>query len=140
MNIKFNKKELNHEYNSGPFFITQKLLTDFKKLNILSKTCAYNANDGEISAEICNLFIPSLNKPEISLEFGDIDFFAGQTTEFLSKVYLGDILTAKTKLSKVYSKTGRSGHMVFVEWETIFKNQTNNYVSKVTDSFVRIEI
>ena len=59
--------------------------------------------------------------------------------DLLSDVSSGDTLTASTKLSNVYSKTGRSGKMVFIEWKIIFKNQKDEYVSKIKESFVRIE-
>ena len=138
MNIKYAKKELDREYYSGPFLITEKLIAQFKNLNIAKNQSTIFDNNVS-SAEICNLFMPSLHKPDIKIEFGNLVFFAGQTMDLLSDVSSGDTLTASTKLSNVYSKTGRSGKMVFIEWKIIFKNQKDEYVSKITESFVRIE-
>ena len=47
------------------------------------------------------------------------------------------VMNASTKLHNVYSKTGRSGKMVFVVWQTTFKNQDDVVVAFVNESFVR---
>ena len=54
-------------------------------------------------------------------------------------MYAGDQLTASSHLKDVYAKTGRSGTMVFVVWETTFRNQHGDVVAEVQESFARRE-
>ena len=135
MNISYDKSILNSAYTSGPFIITKDLIIKFNNLTNVKK----NLNPEHIDPSICNLFISSLNKPDLKLDFGNIDFFAGETIDLISDVKVGDELTATTKLLNVYSKTGRSGKMIFVEWNTVFKNQNAELISNIKESFVRIE-
>ena len=46
-------------------------------------------------------------------------------------------IETSTMLKEVYAKTGRSGKMVFVVWETSFTNQNNEDVARVRESYVR---
>ncbi len=78
-----------------------------------------------------------LTVPAGPAEFGDTGFFAGQAIECLAPVRPGDTLLATTKLRDVYAKTGRSGKMVFVAWETTFTNQRSEAVALVRDTHVR---
>jgi acyl dehydratase len=48
----------------------------------------------------------------------------------------GDRLTASSHLKDVYTKTGRSGTMVHVVWETTFSNQDGVVVADVQRSQV----
>ena len=95
--------------------------------------------EGDIIAPstICNIFVNGLTRPDIKLEFGDLSFFAGQSIECKKSIQPEDVLNAYTKLHNVYSKTGRSGKMVFVVWQTTFKNQQGEVVAFVNESFVR---
>ena len=64
---------------------------------------------------------------------------AGQRVQPIAPVYAGDQLTASSHLKDVYAKTGRSGIMVFVVWETTFRNQHGDVVAEVQESFARRE-
>ncbi|MBM3222980.1 MAG: MaoC family dehydratase, partial [Candidatus Tectomicrobia bacterium] len=75
--------------------------------------------------------------PDIQLAFGEMTLFANQAIEPLAPIKAGDTLEARTKLQEVYAKTGRSGTMVFMVWETSFMNQHGTTVLRVQDSFVR---
>ena len=55
------------------------------------------------------------------------------------KIVAGDSLTASSHLKEVYPKTGRSGTMVFVVWETTFRNQKGQVVADVQESFAARE-
>ena len=70
---------------------------------------------------------------------GDVGFFAGQAIESHAPIRPGDTLNATTKLKEVYAKTGRTGTMVFVVWETTFSNQNGTVVAEVEESFARRE-
>jgi len=140
MNIEYDKNKLGIEYESGPFFITEELIKKFKDISHIKSQIQEPDNLTTVPIQICNLFMPSLNKPDIKLKFGNLLFFAGQTIDFLSDIKIGDSLTATTNLAKVYSKTGRSGNMVFIEWDTNFKTQSGNLVSNIKESFVKIKV
>ena len=81
-----------------------------------------------------------LNRPNLGLDFGNATLFASQSLECRRDIRPGDNLKGTTKLSKVYSKTGRSGKMVFAIWETTFRNRNDETVTKIFDSFVTREI
>ena len=140
MNIEYDKNKLGIEYESGPFFITEELIKKFKDISHIRSQIQEPDNLTTVPIQICNLFMPSLNKPDIKLKFGNLLFFVGQTIDFLSDIKIGDSLTATTNLAKVYSKTGRSGKMVFIEWDTNFKTQSGNLVSNIKESFVKIKV
>ena len=85
----------------------------------------------------CNIFIEGFRRPDIKLAFGDTGLFASQAIEPLAPIRAGDTLQATTKLENVYAKTGRSGKMVFVVWQTRFTNQKGETVVVLRDAFVR---
>ena len=87
----------------------------------------------------CAVFVRGLGRPDIKLKFGNISFHANESMETLAPVYAGDTLTATTRLKDVYAKTGRSGTMAFVVWETSFANQKGQQVATVQESFVSRE-
>jgi len=85
----------------------------------------------------CTIFVRGLGRPDIKLNFGRLGFHAGEAVEELAPIYAGDTLTATTRLKDVYTKTGRSGTMAFVVWETAFNNQHGQTVAVVKESHVR---
>ena len=87
----------------------------------------------------CTLFVRGFNRPDIKLRFGRTRFHAGEAIENLAPIYTGDTLTATTRLKEVYTKTGRSGAMAFVVWETSFANQHGQQVATVQETFVNRE-
>ena len=62
---------------------------------------------------------------------------AGQRVQALAPICAGDQLNASSHLKDVYAKTGRTGTMVFVVWETTFTNQDGKVVAEVEESFAR---
>jgi hypothetical protein len=54
-------------------------------------------------------------------------------------IIAGDSLSASTFLKEVYPKTGRTGTMVFMVWETVFTNQKGERVADVQESFAARE-
>ena len=87
----------------------------------------------------CAIFVRSFGRPDIKLKFGRTGFHAGEAIESILPIHVGDTLTAKTRLKEVYAKTGRSGTMAFVVWETSFTNQRGQQVVAVQESMVRRE-
>ena len=139
--LRYNRSLLNKEQPLGSFTVTEEAILRFAECT--GETSPLEAAEAlELGGLIapptfCNLFISAAERPDIELEFGDTGFFAGQAIDCRGVVRPGDVLSATTALRDVYSKTGRSGTMVFAVWETTFTNQRGEAVSAVRESFVR---
>ena len=143
--LRYNRDLLNKEQPLGSFTVTEEAILRFAECTGETSPL-FTDNEGAEASELggliapptfCNLFISAAERPDIELEFGDTGFFAGQAIDCLGVVRPGDVLSATTALRDVYSKTGRSGTMVFAVWETTFTNQRGEAVSAVRESFVR---
>ena len=64
---------------------------------------------------------------------------AGQRIQSRAPIFAGDQVTASSHLKEVYPKTGRSGTMVFIVWETTFRNQHGDVVADVQESYAARE-
>ena len=142
--IKYNRSLLDIDHDIGEFEITREMVIAFSKAvgETDPKHIGDNTGEGDIvaPATFCNIFMAGVNRPNLKLDFGNTTLFAGQSLECGRKIRPGDNLKATTRLSKVYSKTGRSGKMVFAIWETTFRNRNDETVTKIFDSFVTREI
>ena len=85
---------------------------------------------------IVNVFIRGFGRPNVKLNFTGLGAHAGQALESLAPICAGDRLEASTQLKEVYTKTGRTGTMAFVVWETGFVNQEGTVVAKARESFM----
>jgi hypothetical protein len=77
--------------------------------------------------------------PAIELRWGRRAFMAGQVFWPIAPIRPGDTITTTTYLREVYEKTGRSGHLVFVVWETELTNQRGEVVARCRRSMVHQE-
>ncbi len=140
--ITYDRSLLGVEHLIGSFRVTRDMILAFSKsvgeTHPLYSDEAKASDHGELMAPptFCSIFIDGFRRPDIKLEFGDLGLFASQAIENLSPIQPGDTLEAKTKLKEVYAKTGRSGKMVFVVWETGFTNQRGSTVVLIRDAFV----
>ena len=143
--IKFDRDLLGVEHSVGSFPVTREMIVAFARATgetdpaFTEEEAVADSRHDDIVAPptFCNVFLSGVARPDIKLEFGDTGFFAGQAIECLAPVRPGDTLQATTKLKDVYAKTGRSGKMVFVAWETTFTNQRSETVALVRDTHVR---
>ena len=76
-------------------------------------------------------------RPDIKLKFGRMQLLSSISVEAVAPVCAGDQVTGALHLKEVYAKTGRSGTMVFVVWETTLTNQWGEKVASIRDSYVR---
>ena len=144
-NIKYDRSLLGVDYTIGSFRITQDLILNFVKSTgeaghrDVKDAHQRDWEDSDFIAPptFCSVLVSGHRRPDIKLEFGDTGFFAGQSIDCLVPVRSGDVLEAKTRLKEVYPKTGRSGVMVFIVWETRFTNQKGEEVALTRDSYVR---
>ena len=68
------------------------------------------------------------NFPRFTSGFG---FDAGKCVTVLGAIRPGDRITAKSKIHDIYTKTGRSGTMLFIVHRMEFQNQRGEPVSIV---------
>ena len=139
--IKYDRSLLGVEHPIGTFSVTREMIVGFARSTGETDQKYVGEPDGTgavvAPSTICNIFVNGVSRPDISLEFGDLSFFAGQSIECKSEIKPGDTLSATTRLEEVYAKTGRSGKMVFAVWRTTFTNQKDDTVALVNESFVR---
>lgn len=83
------------------------------------------------------LLVRGTGRPDIKLNFGRTSFRAGEAIEVLGPIHAGDVLDVRSSLKTVYTKTGRSGTMCFVVWETSFTNKEGERVIAIQESMVR---
>ena len=145
--IQYDRSLLGVEHPIGTFHVTEEMIVRFASSTgetnplFTDEEKAKGSEFGGLIAPptFCNIFTSGITRPDVMLEFGDTGFFAGQSIECLAHVRPGDILRGTTRLKDVYAKTGRSGKMVFVVWETTFTNQHGETVALVEESFVRMK-
>lgn len=143
--IIYDRSLLGAEHHIGTFHITKEMILAFATAT--GETHPLYSDEAKAAASeyggllapptFSNIFVEGFRRPDIQLAFGELTLFANQAIEPLAPIKAGDTLEARTKLKDVYAKTGRSGKMVFVVWETRFTNQHGTTVVLVRDSFVR---
>ena len=144
--IVYDRDLLGVEHPAGTFHVTREMMLGYARAVgetnpiFIDEAAAEKSEYGGLIASptLCNLFTSPMEHPDIKLEVGEgRGFHAGQALESMAPIRPGDTLEARTKLKDVYAKTGRSGTMVFVVWETSFTNQDGVKVAEVQESFVR---
>lgn len=143
--LKYDKSLHEKEHRAGPFTITADLIAALNA-SVGEQGAAFNSDAGAAGyglrgmiapPTLCSLFVREVQLPDIGLEFGRTQLHAGQRVQPVAPIYAGDTITAASRLKDVYAKTGRSGTMVFVVWETTFRNQHGETVAEVQESFAR---
>ena len=145
--LEYDRSLYGVEHKAGPFEITNEIIelanssTGETGPAFLSDEKAKEAGyRGRIAPPtLCCLLVHQVALPNVKLKFGRTQMHAGQRVEPKAPVYAGDRITASSHLKDVYAKTGRSGTMVFVVWETTFSNQDGLVVAEVQESFARRE-
>ena len=133
------------EHRAGPFEITADMISAVNA-SLGEKGAAFTSDAaaqelgfrGMVAPPtLCSIYVREVQLPDVGLDFGKVQMHAGQRVQPIAPVYAGDTLTASSHLKDVYAKTGRSGTMVFVVWETTFRNQHDEVVAEVQESFAR---
>ena len=60
----------------------------------------------------------------------------GNEYEFFKPVQAGDVITSTTKLAELFEREGRLGRMLFVIYETTYKNQNGEVVAKARNTSI----
>ena len=147
MELEYDRSLLGQEHHSGPFLVTKELIREFcdsigdPNPLYIDEAAAKAAGYRSVIAPptLCVIFFRGASWPEINLKFGRMRFIAGQIVKPLAPILAGDRLTASVCLKEVYPKTGRSGTMVFIVWETICTNEHGEQVVEIQDTHVARE-
>lgn len=131
------------EHESGPFAVTAAIVATYAR-SVGEDNPIYTDAAAARAAGYADLVAPPTmcalfergELPDIKLQFGRRQFHGGQRVEPRAPIVAGDTLTASSHLKDVYAKTGRSGTMVHVVWETTFRNQDGQVVADVQRSQV----
>ncbi len=131
------------EHESGPFPVTEEIVETYTR-SVGEDNPIFTDRESARAAGYSNVVAPPTlcalfergELPDIKLQFKGRQFHGGQRVEPRAPIMVGDTLTASSHLKDVYTKTGRSGTMVHVVWETTFRNQDGAVVADVQRSQV----
>ncbi len=147
LQLEYNRDLYGVEHQAGPFEITSELIQTFNR-SVGESNPVFTDVDAARAAgysgilappTFCTLLVRKVELPDIDLKFGSNRFHAGQRVQVRAPIFAGDSITASSHLKEVYPKTGRSGTMVFVVWETTFRNQDGTVVADVQESYAARE-
>ena len=147
MELDYDRSLYGKEHRAGPFEVTEELVRDFAQSvgeagalftdGAAARAAGYR---GLVAPPtFCTVFVRRVALPDVKLNFGRMQVHAGQRVQSKAPIVAGDSLTASSHLKDVYPKTGRSGTMVFIVWETTFRNQYGEVVAEVEESFAKRE-
>ncbi len=147
LELEYDRSLYGVEHKAGPFPVTLDVIKSFTmgtgETNPIftDEDAAKAAGYSSLVAPptLCTIFVRQVKLPDVKLKFGKSGMHAGQKVQALAPIVVGDEITASSHLKDVYAKTGRSGTMVFVVWETTFSNQNGQVVAEVQESFARRE-
>ena len=147
MDLEYDCSLYDKELLAGPFEVTKGLVQAFSQSVgesnpvFVDEEAAKEAGYRGLVAPptFCTVLVDRVSLPDINLNFGRMSMHAGQRVQPRAPIVAGDQLSASSHLKDVYAKTGRSGTMVFILWETTFRNQNGEVVADVQQSFARRE-
>ena len=145
--LEYDRSLYGVEHKAGPFPVTLEIVRSFTQgigeTNpiFIDEDAAKAAGYSGLVAPptLCTIFVRQVKLPSVNVNFGKSSMHAGQKVQSLAPIIVGDEISASSHLKDVYAKTGRSGTMVFIVWETTFSNQRGQVVAEVQESFARRE-
>jgi acyl dehydratase len=75
--------------------------------------------------------------PEVVKEMTRAGFDAGKDIELGEPIRPGDVLTASSRITEIYDKTGRSGTMTFLVFRHELRNQRDELVANVDNRLMQ---
>ena len=147
MELEYDRSLYGKEHLAGPFEVTKELIQAFTRSIgesdpvFVDERAAREAGYRGLVAPptFCTVLVERMALPDINLNFGSMQVHAGERVQPRAPIVAGDQLTASSRLKDVYAKTGRTGTMVFISWETTFRNQNSEIVADIEESFARRE-
>ena len=70
-------------------------------------------------------------------EYGQGWLNGGNRFEYFAPVMIGDQITAVSHVADVYDKAGSTGSMLFIVFETDYKNQRSELVARLRGTIIR---
>ena len=143
LELDYDKSLYGIEHQAGPFEVTADQVRAFSRdigetnpIHIDQAAAEAQGFKGLVApSTFCTIMVHRVSLPDIKLKFGRTRMHAGQRVQAQAPIVAGDHLTASSHLKDVYAKTGRSGTMVFIVWETTFRNQEGTVVADIQESF-----
>ena len=147
MELDYDRSLHGKEHQAGPFEVTEDQIQAFSQGIGETNPVHFDAAAAQAKGfrglvappTFCTVLVRGVTLPDIKLKFGKTQMHAGQRVQSRAPIVAGDSLTASSHLKEVYPKTGRSGTMVFVVWETTFRNQDGVVVADVQESYASRE-
>ena len=143
-NLDYNRDVVGVDYDVGTHEVTEEQVIGFANAigetnpMYLDKEFAAKSPHGTLIAPPAYYTSIRLESaPDAEVKFGTTGFNASQHCEFYEPMKVGDTISAKTQVSHVYAKTGRTGTMVFTVRRTTYSNQHGRDVMMVESSMVR---
>ena len=91
--------------------------------------------------EVPPTFLVALASASLHLDdaedFGKGWLNGGNRFEYLEPVKIGDVITARVQVADVYDKSGASGDMLFIVFETNYTNQRGEAVARLRGTLIR---
>jgi len=78
--------------------------------------------------------------PEVVKEMTRAGFDAGKDIELGEPIRPGDVLTASSRITEIYDKTGRSGTMTFLVFRHELRNQRDALVANVDNRLMQRQV
>jgi len=78
--------------------------------------------------------------PEVMKEMTRAGFDAGKDIELGEPIRPGDVLTASSRITEIYDKTGRSGTMTFLVFRHELRNQRDELVANVDNRMMQRQV
>ena len=126
--VDYNRENLNKKVYSQTIKIDARRIGAYRSLidfsdsqgNTRESAEPLDLNGQEISVASLAIFLRNLRRPDLNLTLHGSYLDAGKKLYSLAPVYVGDELDIFVCLRKVFPKTGRSGFMLFIDWEILF--------------------
>lgn len=133
-------KYLNLNFDEKEFAIDPKITTEYARL--CGETAERFLDPANVDFQAPPTYIASLSGsrmlPKDFPRFG-IGMDAGKGIECLQPVKPGTTITGKTHLHDIYTKTGRSGRMIFVVTRIEFFDESGNHLANSDSRMVMRE-
>lgn len=143
--VEFDRSIIGIEYELGTYQVTREDIIRFSKAHkesnpvFFDEKAAMESGFDDVIAppSFFNQIVLPEGYPDIRIEHGTLELFAGQELEQRRPIKPGDVITVKSKLADIYEKTGRSGAMVFVTREATYTDQNGEIVAIVRSTMLQ---
>jgi 3-hydroxybutyryl-CoA dehydratase len=141
--ISYDRSVVGVDYDLGSHLVTEESILGFAKTLgetnplYMDPAAAKTGPYGVLIAPPTYYVSISLNPGlDPKIQFGTAGFNASQSCEFYEPMRVGDTITAKGQISDIFTKTGRTGTMVFTVRRNTYTNQHGRTVLVVESSNV----